>query len=84
MTTRVGFVGIGTIGKPMALNIKKGGYELAVFDLNQQAVAELIEVGATGKASPAAVAEVSRAWRPISEPWTSSCTSPVVSANTRV
>ena len=59
MTTRVGFVGIGTIGKPMALNIRKGGYELAVFDLNQQAVAELIEVGATGKASPAAVAEVS-------------------------
>lgn len=59
MTSRIGFVGIGTIGKPMALNIRKGGYELAVFDLDQQAVAELIEAGATGKASPAAVAEAS-------------------------
>lgn len=59
MAQRIGFVGIGTIGKPMALNIKKGGYELAVFDLDQRAVADLVEVGATGKASPAAVAEAS-------------------------
>ncbi len=59
MTKRIGFVGIGTIGKPMALNIRKGGYELAVFDLNQAAVAELIDAGATGKSSPAAVAEAS-------------------------
>ena len=56
---RVGFVGIGTIGKPMALNIRKDGFELAVFDLNQSAVAELIDAGATGKASAAAVAEAS-------------------------
>ena len=59
MSRRIGFVGIGTIGKPMALNIKKGGYELAVFDLDQRAVAELVEAGATGRASPAAVAEAS-------------------------
>lgn len=59
MATRVGFVGIGTIGKPMALNIRKGGFELAVFDLNQAAVADLVEVGAKGMASPAAVAEAS-------------------------
>jgi 3-hydroxyisobutyrate dehydrogenase-like beta-hydroxyacid dehydrogenase len=59
MATRVGFVGIGTIGKPMALNIRKGGYELSVFDLNQQAVAELIDAGAKGLASPAAVAAAS-------------------------
>lgn len=59
MAQRIGFVGIGTIGKPMALNIKKGGFELAVFDLDQRAVADLVEVGATGKASPAAVAEAS-------------------------
>ncbi len=59
MAKRIGFVGIGTIGKPMALNIRKGGFELAVFDLDQRAVAELVEAGATGKASPAAVAEAS-------------------------
>ena len=59
MATRIGFVGIGTIGRPMALNIRKGGYELAVFDLDQRAVADLVEVGASGMASPAAVAEAS-------------------------
>ncbi len=58
-STRVGLVGIGTIGKPMALNIRKGGFPLAVFDFNQQAVADLIEAGAEGKATPAEVAAVS-------------------------
>jgi 3-hydroxyisobutyrate dehydrogenase-like beta-hydroxyacid dehydrogenase len=59
MRPRIGFIGVGTIGKPMALNIRKAGYELAVFDLDQRAVAELIDAGAGGKGSPAAVAEVS-------------------------
>lgn len=58
-TTRVGFVGIGTIGKPMALNIRKGGFPLSVFDLNQSAVADLIEAGAQGRATPAEVARAS-------------------------
>jgi 3-hydroxyisobutyrate dehydrogenase-like beta-hydroxyacid dehydrogenase len=53
---KIGFVGIGTIGKPMALNILKGGYALTVFDLNQAAVAELIAAGAQGAATPAEVA----------------------------
>jgi 3-hydroxyisobutyrate dehydrogenase-like beta-hydroxyacid dehydrogenase len=56
---KVGFVGIGTIGKPMALNVLKGGYALTVFDLNQAAVAELIAAGAKGAATPAEVARQS-------------------------
>jgi hypothetical protein len=57
--TKVGFVGVGTIGKPMALNIVKGGYALTVFDLHQAAVAELIAAGAKGAATPAEVARQS-------------------------
>ena len=53
---QVGFVGIGTIGKPMALNVLKRGHTLTVFDLNQAAVAELIAAGAQGAATPAEVA----------------------------
>jgi 3-hydroxyisobutyrate dehydrogenase-like beta-hydroxyacid dehydrogenase len=56
---QVGFVGVGTIGKPMALNLLKGGYALTVFDLNQAAVAELIAAGAKGAATPAEVARQS-------------------------
>lgn len=44
MPTRVGFIGIGNMGWPMAANIAKAGhdvavYDLAVFDLNQDRVA---------------------------------------------
>jgi 3-hydroxyisobutyrate dehydrogenase-like beta-hydroxyacid dehydrogenase len=56
---KVGFVGVGTIGKPMALNILKGGHPLTVFDLNQAAVGEMIEAGAKGAPTPAEVARQS-------------------------
>ncbi|MEO1018431.1 MAG: NAD(P)-binding domain-containing protein, partial [Pseudomonadota bacterium] len=52
----IGFVGLGTIGKPMATNLAKKGYSLRVFDLNQSAVADLIALGAEGRATAAAVA----------------------------
>lgn len=38
---RVGFIGLGIMGKPMAKNLLKAGYDLVVADLNQEAVAEL-------------------------------------------
>jgi 4-hydroxybutyrate dehydrogenase/sulfolactaldehyde 3-reductase len=53
---RVGFVGLGTIGRPMATNIVKNGFPLTVFDLNQAAMASLIELGAEGRATAAEVA----------------------------
>jgi 3-hydroxyisobutyrate dehydrogenase-like beta-hydroxyacid dehydrogenase len=56
---KVGFIGLGTIGRPMATNIVKKGFPLTVFDLNQDAVASLIEAGAEGRATAAEVARAS-------------------------
>lgn len=43
---RIGFIGLGIMGKPMAKNLIKAGYELMVTDLNQEAVRQLTEIGA--------------------------------------
>ena len=45
---KVGFIGLGVMGAPMALNILKKGHQLTVFDLNPQAVATLVKAGAGG------------------------------------
>ena len=42
----VGFVGLGVMGCPMALNILKGGHTLTVFDLDPAAVKRLTDAGA--------------------------------------
>jgi 3-hydroxyisobutyrate dehydrogenase-like beta-hydroxyacid dehydrogenase len=34
---KVGFIGLGTMGGSMALNIRKAGYELTVYDLRREA-----------------------------------------------
>lgn len=56
---KVGIIGLGIMGKPMALNILKAGHELVVNDLNKEAMNTVIAAGATGAASPKAVAETS-------------------------
>ncbi len=43
---KVGFVGLGVMGAPMALNVLKGGHELTVYDLNPEAVNALVKAGA--------------------------------------
>lgn len=43
---KVGFIGLGIMGKPMAKNLLKAGIELWVFDLNREAVREVEEAGA--------------------------------------
>ena len=53
---RVGFIGLGIMGKPMAKNLLKAGYDLVVADLNQEAVAELAAAGAQTAANGAGVA----------------------------
>ena len=35
---RIGFVGIGNMGRPMAANLARGGHELIVADLSREAV----------------------------------------------
>jgi len=47
----VGFIGVGTIGMPMARNILKGGYPLAACDLDPARVAEMVRSGATAAGS---------------------------------
>ena len=46
MKAKVGFVGLGQMGKWMALNVLKKGFPLCVYDLNKKAVDELVEHGA--------------------------------------
>ena len=47
----IGFVGLGIMGKPMAKNLLKAGYELIVFDIVQEAVADLAVAGAKAASS---------------------------------
>ncbi len=54
---KIGFIGLGIMGKPMSLNLIKAGYELVVMDLSQPAVAELKAAGAETAASAKEVAE---------------------------
>lgn len=44
--SKVGFIGLGIMGKPMAKNLLKAGVDLMVCDLNEQAVQEVVECGA--------------------------------------
>ncbi|QCX34502.1 2-hydroxy-3-oxopropionate reductase [Caloramator sp. E03] len=46
MKMKIGFIGLGIMGKPMAKNLIKAGYELVVLDLNKAAVDELTALGA--------------------------------------
>jgi len=52
----VGFIGLGTMGRPMALNILKHGHPLVAYDIAEAAMAPLLAAGARGAASPAEVA----------------------------
>ena len=36
--TSIGFIGLGTMGGPMALNIVKGGYKVKGFDIDETLV----------------------------------------------
>ncbi len=43
---KIGLIGLGIMGKPMAKNLLKAGYDLTVSDLNQAAVDEVVAAGA--------------------------------------
>lgn len=47
----IAFIGLGHMGKPMALNLQKAGHSLRVYDLNQAAVQELAAAGAVACSS---------------------------------
>ena len=54
---KVGFIGLGIMGKPMAKNLLKAGHDVYVNDLNKDAVAELVAAGAHAGESNANVAK---------------------------
>src|SRR5882724_2169436 len=58
-TMRVGFIGLGFQGAPLARNIVGAGYALTVYDVREEPVQELVRAGATAAASPAEVAAAS-------------------------
>ncbi|MGI5898702.1 MAG: NAD(P)-dependent oxidoreductase [Christensenellales bacterium] len=57
----VGFIGLGRMGSPMAMNLIKGGYSLLVYDLIPQAMAPLAEAGAKAASSIAELTQNSDA-----------------------
>jgi len=54
---KVGYIGLGIMGKPMAKNILKAGFPLVVHNRSQAAVDELVEEGAQRASNPKEVAE---------------------------
>ena len=53
---KIGYVGLGLMGKPMALNILKAGYPLIVYNRTKSKVTDLVNVGAVAGSSPEDVA----------------------------
>jgi 3-hydroxyisobutyrate dehydrogenase len=49
---KIGFIGLGAMGRGMASNLQKAGHDLVVNDLRQEAAAEYLDNGATWAATP--------------------------------
>ncbi len=57
MSERIGFIGLGRMGRPMAANLQRKGFQLTVFDLNETPMDILAQLGAAKAASVAEVVE---------------------------
>lgn len=57
MSGKIGFIGLGAMGQPMAANLARKGFDLTVFDIAQDRVPALKELGATVAGSVAEIAE---------------------------
>ena len=55
----IGFIGLGLMGRPMALNLIKGGHKVAVWARRAESMQPVVEAGASACASAAAVAAMS-------------------------
>jgi 2-hydroxy-3-oxopropionate reductase len=56
MMERIGFIGLGIMGKPMARNLIKAGYHLVLHNRSREAIKELASEGAMPASSPKEVA----------------------------
>lgn len=52
---KIGFIGLGVMGKPMSKNLIKAGYSLMVYDINPDAVKEVVSAGAVQGSSPSQI-----------------------------
>jgi len=57
---RIGFIGLGLMGKPMALNLRKHEFDVVVHSRSRGPVDALVAAGASAADSPAAVARQAR------------------------
>ena len=57
MSERVGFIGLGIMGRPMAKNLLKAGYELTVWNRSRPGIDDLVAAGAAAGSGPRDVAE---------------------------
>jgi 2-hydroxy-3-oxopropionate reductase len=60
MAQPIGFIGLGLMGRPMALNLRKNGFELIVHNRSRPAVEALVAAGAKTAGSPAEVARAAK------------------------
>lgn len=60
MAQPIGFIGLGLMGRPMALNLRKKGFELVVHNRSRPAIEALVAAGARTAGSPAEVARACR------------------------
>ena len=56
---KIGFIGLGIMGKPMALNLINAGYKLVVYDIRSEPMNEIVDEGAEKASSPREVATAS-------------------------
>jgi len=56
MTERIGFIGLGIMGRPMSHNLMKAGFTLTVWNRSQPGIDELVKEGAAKGSGPADVA----------------------------
>jgi 2-hydroxy-3-oxopropionate reductase len=56
-TTRIGFIGLGLMGLPMATNVLRAGYRIAVYNRTPSKAVPLVQAGAEQAATPAEVAQ---------------------------
>lgn len=54
---RIGFLGLGTMGLPMAVNMAKAGFQLTVWNRTPEKAGPVLEAGAVEADSPAALLE---------------------------
>src|SRR5581483_10616752 len=58
MADKIGFIGLGTMGRPFATNIVRAGFDLTVYDVQPQPVNELVKLGARAARSAREVADL--------------------------